>query len=64
MTKPFHDPLRAGFLDLQELSNTYHQIARARSLCMHSLVNHYLTLFFPETKRLLHTSRAEWFRQS
>lgn len=63
MTKPFHDPLRAGILDIQELSNTYHQIAKARSKCLHSLVNHYLTLFFPEIERFLHTSRAEWFCQ-
>lgn len=63
MTKPFHDPLRAGILDLQELASTYHQIARARSRCLHSLVNHYLTLFFPEMERFLHASRAEWFCQ-
>jgi transposase len=61
MTRPFHDPLRAGYLDVQELSNTYHQIAQARSRCLHSLINHYLALFFPEMERFLHTSRAEWF---
>ena len=61
LTKPFHDPLRAGYLTIQELSNTYHQIALARSRCHHSLMNHYLTLFFPEIERFLHARRAELF---
>lgn len=61
MTKPFHDPMRQGYLDLQELANTYHQIAQARSRCLHSLLNHYLALFFPEMERFLNTSRAQWF---
>jgi transposase len=61
LTTPFHDPLLEGYLDLQELSNTYYQIALARSRCYHSLINHYLQLFFPEMERFLHTSRAEWF---
>lgn len=61
MTRPFHDPLREGYFDIQEISNTYHQIALARSRCQHSLVNHYLTLYCPEMERYLHTSRAVWF---
>ncbi|MCP1677220.1 transposase [Natronocella acetinitrilica] len=61
VTHPFEDPLRAGYLDIQEFSNTYHQIALARTRCQHSLVNHYLALYFPEMERYLHTSRAEWF---
>lgn len=61
MTRPFNDPLRAGYLDVQELANTYHQIAKARSRCLHSLMNHYLALYFPEMERFLHASRAEWF---
>lgn len=61
MTRPFHDPLRAGYLDVQELANTYHQIAQARSRCLHSLLNHYLALFFPEMERFFNASRAEWF---
>ena len=63
LTAPFHDPLVAGHLDLQELANTYHQIALARTRCYHSLVNHSLQLFFPEMERFLHASRAEWFCQ-
>jgi len=61
MMQPFHDPLVQGYLDIQELSNTYHQITLARSRCQHSLSNHYLTLYFPEMERYFHTSRAQWF---
>jgi transposase len=61
LTEPFHDPLVEGYLDLQELSNTYRQISLAKTRCYHSLLNHYLPLFFPEMERFLHSTRAEWF---
>lgn len=61
MGKSFHDPLVNNILDVQELSNTYYQISLARSRCYHSLLNHYLTLYFPEIERFHHSSRAEWF---
>jgi len=58
LMQPFYDPLVMGTMDIQELSNTYHQISLARTRCQHSLVNHYLTLYFPEMERYLHNSRA------
>jgi transposase len=61
MMKPFYDPLVEGTMDIQELSNTYHQISLARTRCQHSLINHYLTLYFPEMERFYHASRSEWF---
>lgn len=61
MARPFFDPLVENLMDIQELSNTYHQISLARTRCQHSLVNHYLTLYFPEMERYLHNSRSEWF---
>lgn len=61
MVQPFYDPLAAQTMDLQELSNTYHQISLARTRCQHSLLNHYLTLYFPEMERYFHNSRSEWF---
>lgn len=61
MGKPFHDPLVNNILDIQELSNTYHQISLARTRCYHSLLNHYLTLYFPEIEKFHHNSRSEWF---
>ena len=60
LTKPFHDPLLNGYMHLQELAGTYQQISLARTRCRHSLINHYLPLFFPEFERYLHSSRAEW----
>ncbi|KIX11627.1 hypothetical protein X474_23370 [Dethiosulfatarculus sandiegensis] len=58
MTKPFHDPLVHGHMHLQELANTYHQISRIRTRCYHSLVNHYLPLFFPEFERYVNSGRS------
>lgn len=59
--QPFHDPLLNGFMDVQELSNTYHQVSLARTRCMNSLFNHYITLYFPEIERFFYSSRSEWF---
>jgi len=61
MMQPFYDPLAEGIMDIQELSNTYHQISLARTRCQHSLIIHYLTLYFPEMERYFHSSRSEWF---
>lgn len=61
VSEPFHDPLLQGFMHLQEISNTYHQIGLARTRCQHSLLNHYLPLFFPEFEKYFHSSRTEWF---
>ena len=59
--QPFHDPTLHNLLDTQELCNTYHQISLARTRCMNSLFNHYITLFFPEIERFFNSSRSEWF---
>lgn len=61
MGKAFYDPLLRDTMDIQELSNTYYQISLARSRCYHSLLNHYLTLYFPEVERYHHNSRSQWF---
>lgn len=61
MLQPFYDPLVANMMDIQELSNTYHQVSLARTRCQHSLLNHYLTLYFPEMERYFHNSRSEGF---
>ena len=58
---PFYDPLRQDTFDIQEIANTYHQISLARTRCMNSLFNHYVTLYFPEIERFFNSSRAEWF---
>lgn len=61
LMQPFHDPTLHNLLDIQELCNTYHQISVARTRCMNSLFNHYVTLFFPEIERFFNSSRSEWF---
>ncbi|MEO0436492.1 MAG: IS110 family transposase [Pseudomonadota bacterium] len=61
ISEPFHDPLVSGVMDIQELSNTYHQLQKARTLLLHSLFNHYVTLYFPEMEQYFNSSRAEWF---
>lgn len=61
ISQPFHDPLRSGIMDIQEICNTYHQVVLSRSRVTHSLLNHGITLFFPEIERFYHNSRSEWF---
>jgi len=56
----YYDALLASTHDLEELSKTYMQIALARTRLHHSLLTHYLPLYWPEFERYWHTSRAEW----
>jgi len=60
-TQPYVDPFLSGYQDLQELANTYQQVSLRKVRLQHSLVTHYLPLYFPEAERYLHSSRAEWF---
>jgi len=62
-TQPYVDPLMTGYHDLQEVANTYQQISLRKVRLHHSLVTHYLPLYFPEAERYLHSSRAEWFTE-
>lgn len=43
--------------DLQELSKTYHQVALARKRLADTLLNHYLSLYFPEVARYWEATR-------
>ncbi len=56
----YYDSMLAGIHDLQELSKTYMQIALARTRLYHSLLTHYLPLYWPEFERYWRTSRADW----
>lgn len=60
-TQAFVDPLPAGYLDLQEMANTYQQVSLRKVRVYHSIVTHHLPLFFPEAERYLSASRAAWF---
>jgi transposase len=56
----YYDPFIEGIHDLQELSKTYMQIALARMRLHHSLLTHYLPLYWPEFSRYWHASRTDW----
>lgn len=64
LTQVYHDPLAYRFHDIQELAKTYQQTSLARTRLQHSLMTHYLPLYFPEAQRYFHASRAEWFMQT
>jgi len=59
-TQRFVDPLVSGYHDLQEMANTYQQVSLRKVRLHHTLVTHYLPLYFPEAERYLHSTRAEW----
>ena len=61
MVQTYYDPLIAGTHDLQELANTYFQITLARMRLQHSLLLHYIPLYFPEFARYWNSTRSEWF---
>ncbi len=60
-TQVFADPLQRGNQDLQELLGTYRQITDRKTRAYHSLMTHYLPLYFPEAEPFLSNPRGEWF---
>lgn len=62
-TQIFSDPLESGYNDLQELANTYQQVSLRKVRLHHSIMTHFLPLYFPEAERYGNTSRAEWFTE-
>ncbi len=61
ITLRYVDPLVAGHHGLQELSKTHYQISLARIRLQHSLMTHYLPLYFPEVERYFDGAHADWF---
>lgn len=61
LVQVYHDPLMAGNHDWQELAGLYYQITLARTRVQHSLLTHYLPLYFPEMDQYWSTTRADWF---
>jgi transposase len=57
----YHDPLIEQFNDIQEIAKTYHQVSLRKVRVQHSIMNHYLPLYFPEAEKYFHSSRARWF---
>lgn len=64
ITQRYYDPLANGNHDLQELANTYSVIVYRRAQLLHSLKNHYLTLYFPEIERYFNSTRSAWFMRT
>jgi transposase len=61
LVQVYYDPLHSGSQDWQELSNTYFQLTLARTRLQHSLLLHYIPLYFPEFGRYWYSTRAAWF---
>jgi transposase len=61
MVQTYYDPLIGGTHDIQELANTYFHITLARMRLQHSLMLHYIPLYFPEFGRYWNSTRAAWF---
>ncbi len=61
LSQYYYDPLYHNMNDIQELSNTYHQVSKRKTRLQHSLKNHYFTLYFPEAEKYMHSTRAQWF---
>jgi len=60
-TQHYHDPIIHQMNDVQEISNTYHQVSLRKTRLQHSIINHYLTLYFPEAEKYFCSTRAQWF---
>ncbi len=57
----YYDPIVTGSHDLQEISKTYTQVTLAKTRLQHSILTHFLPLYWPEFGRYWHSSRANWF---
>jgi transposase len=61
ITMRYVDPLVAGWHDVQEVAKTYWHVTLARTRVQHSLLTHFLPLYWPEFARYWRTSRSEAF---
>ena len=61
ITQHYHDPLINNTLEIQELSNTYRIVSLRKTRLQHSILNHYLVLYFPEAEKYFCSTRADWF---
>ncbi len=59
----YHEPLLHQTLEIQELANTHRQLSLRKTRLQHSIISHYLRLYFPEAEKYLCSTRAQWFAQ-
>lgn len=57
----YYEPLLHNYNDIQELSGTYSRISDRKTRLQHSIINHFLALYFPEAEKYFCSTRAEWF---
>ena len=57
----YTDPIKSGFHDIQELSKTYYHMTLSRTRLQHSILTHYLPLYFPEMGKFWNSTRSEWW---
>lgn len=60
-SQTYHDPMKTGINDVQELSKTHEAIANAKTEIQHRILTHYLPLYFPEVERFRGNTRSDWF---
>lgn len=61
MTQTYWDPLVHQSNDIQEISKTFFQVSLRKVRVQHSIMTHFLPLYFPEAQKYFRCSRAEWF---
>lgn len=61
ISQHYHDPVVHAINDLQELAQTHFHISQRKVRVQHSIMTHYLPLYFPEAERYFTNSRAQWF---
>ena len=61
MTQIYCDPVLHNINDIQEISSTFHQVSLRKVRVQHSIMTHFLPLYFPEAQKYFRCSRAEWF---
>jgi transposase len=61
LTQVYVDPIHSGFHDIQELSKTYANVTLSRTRLQHSILNHYLPLYFPEMGAWWNSTRSAWW---
>ncbi len=61
LSQVYCDPRIDSANELQELSKTYYQVSLRKVRVQHSIMTHYLPLYFPEAQKYFNSTRAEWF---
>ena len=61
VTQFYRDPLFDGTHDIIELSRTYFHVSKRKTRTQHTIMTHFLPLYFPEMEKYYTQSRAMWF---